>query len=78
MKETNHTTRTATGAGIYLRHVWGKLVPAFYKDPEENHTAYAYTWVYSPKSQDVGAWVEFQNYGPFRDGFSSIIRYMGL
>ncbi|MEG0647381.1 MAG: family 20 glycosylhydrolase, partial [Bacteroides sp.] len=58
-----YTTRTATGAGIYLRHVWGKLVPAFYKDPEENHTAYAYTWVYSPKSQDVGAWVEFQNYG---------------
>ncbi|MEG0456183.1 MAG: family 20 glycosylhydrolase, partial [Bacteroides sp.] len=40
-----YTTRTATGAGIYLRHVWGKMVPAFYKEPEENHTAYAYTWV---------------------------------
>lgn len=54
--------RPATGAGIYLRHVWGATVPAFYKDPQENHTAYAYTWVYSPKEQEVGLWVEFQNY----------------
>ena len=53
----------AIGAGIYLRHVWGKLVPTFYKDPQENHTAYAYTWVYSPKAQKVGLWAEFQNYG---------------
>ena len=51
------------GAGIYLRHVWGKMVPTFYKDPQENHTAYAYTWVYSPKDQEVGLWAEFQNYG---------------
>ncbi len=56
-------TRPVTGAGIYLRHVWGTLVPAFYKYPEEEHTAYAYTWVYSPKKQEVGMWVEFQNYG---------------
>ena len=55
-------TREAIGAGIYLRHVWGTLVPGFYKNPEENHTAYAYTWVYSPKKQEVGAWIEFQNY----------------
>ena len=53
----------AIGAGIYLRHVWGKMVPTFYKDPQENHTAYAYTWVYSPKDQEVGLWAEFQNYG---------------
>ena len=52
----------ATGAGIYLRHVWGTLVPGFYKEPKENHTAYAYTWVYSPKKQEVGALIEFQNY----------------
>ena len=58
-----YATRSATGAGVYLRHVWGKMVPSFYKDPKENHTAYAYTWVYSPKNQEVGAWVEFQNYG---------------
>lgn len=53
----------AIGAGIYLRHVWGEIVPSFYKDPQENHTAYAYTWVYSPKAQEVGLWAEFQNYG---------------
>ncbi|MDE5759583.1 MAG: family 20 glycosylhydrolase, partial [Bacteroides sp.] len=58
-----YKTREVVGAGIYLRHVWGKSVPAFYKDPQENHTAYAYTWVYSPKEQEVGLWAEFQNYG---------------
>lgn len=56
-------TGSAIGAGIYLRHVWGTLVPAFYKEPQENHTAYAYTYVYSPKDQEVGLWAEFQNYG---------------
>lgn len=54
--------RQAMGAGIYLCHVWGDMVPAFYADPKENHTAYAYTWVYSPKDQEVGLWAEFQNY----------------
>lgn len=54
--------RPAIGAGIYLRHVWGKTVPAFYDDPQENHTAYAYTWVYSPREQEVGLWAETQNY----------------
>ena len=57
-----YETQDATGAGIYLRHVWGTLVPGIYKEPQENHTAYAWTWVYSPKAQDVGAWIEFQNY----------------
>lgn len=54
---------SAIGAGIYLRHVWGKIIPTFYEDPQENHTAYAYTYVYSPKDQEVGLWAEFQNYG---------------
>lgn len=58
-----YKTYDAIGAGIYLRHVWGKTVPAFYQDPQENHTAYAYTYVYSPKKQKVGLWAEFQNYG---------------
>lgn len=58
-----YKTHDAIGAGIYLRHVWGKIVPAFYQDPQENHTAYAYTYVYSPKKQEVGLWAEFQNYG---------------
>ncbi|MDE5678186.1 family 20 glycosylhydrolase [Phocaeicola sp.] len=57
-----YSVRQAIGAGIYLRHVWGTLVPGFYADPKENHTAYAYTWVYSPKEQEVGLWAEFQNY----------------
>ncbi|RNC66283.1 family 20 glycosylhydrolase [Proteiniphilum sp. X52] len=57
-----YNVRPAVGAGIYLRHVWGTLVPAFFDDPRENHTAYAYTWVYSPEAQDVGLWLEFQNY----------------
>lgn len=55
-------TRRVTGAGIYLRHVWGGTVPALFRNPAENSTAYAYTWVYSPKAQDAGMLVEFQNY----------------
>lgn len=57
-----YKTHTATGAGIYLRHVWGKTVPAFFKEPQENSTAYAYTYVWSPRAQTVGLWLEFQNY----------------
>lgn len=56
-------SRDAIGAGIYLRHVWGNLIPGFYKEPKENHTAYAWTWVWSPKEQEAGAWIETQNYG---------------
>lgn len=57
--------KSAIGAGIYFRHVWGGLptsIPTFYQNPQENHTAYAYTWVYSPKEQEVGMWAETQNY----------------
>lgn len=55
-------TGKAIGAGIYLRHVWGSFVPAFYKNAKPNHTAYAYTYVYSPKKQKVGLWFSSQNY----------------
>lgn len=55
-------TRTVTGSGIYLRHVWGDWVPALYEHPQENHTAYAYTWVYAPQEQEAGMRIEFQNY----------------
>lgn len=61
-KGKSYKTYDAIGAGIYLRHVWGKIIPAFYQDPQEDHTAYAYTYVYSPKKQKVGLWAEFQNY----------------
>ncbi len=56
------SSKEAVGAGIYLRHVWGKLVPTFYPEPQENHTAYAYTYVYSPKAQTVGLWASTQDY----------------
>ena len=56
-------TGETIGAGVYLRHVWGNMIPGFYEDPREDHTAYAWTWVYSPKDQEAGAWIEFQNYG---------------
>ena len=53
----------ATGAGIYLRHTWGTIIPTFYSNPQLNNTAYAWTYVYSDKEQTVGAQIEFQNYG---------------
>lgn len=55
--------REARGAGIYLRHTWGPIIPTFYgKDYGKGLKAYAYTYVYSPKDQDAGALIEFQNY----------------
>ena len=61
---STYNTKSAYGAGIYLRHVWGeKTIPAFYTSPQTNATAYAYTYVYSPAQQTVGLQLEFQNYG---------------
>lgn len=54
--------RQADGAAVYLRHVWGpSIVPGFYENPEENHTAYAYTWIHSQVDQDAGALIETHN-----------------
>ncbi len=59
-----YKSRTAIGAGIYLRHVWGEgVIPAFYPRPQSNATSYAYTAVYSPKAQRVGVQIGFQDYG---------------
>ena len=56
-------TGMATGAGIYLAHTWGNsIIDAYYSNPQFNHTAYAWTYVYSDKEQKVGAQIEFQNY----------------
>lgn len=55
-------TKEAVGGGIYLRHVWGNTIPAFYENPQPDHTAYAFTNVYSPKDQEVGLQFETQNY----------------
>lgn len=55
-------SRKIVGNGIYLRHVWGTLVPGFYANPQENHTAYATRWIYSPKERKTQLMLEFQNY----------------
>ena len=55
-------SRTATGAGIYLRHIWHPTIPSWYTNPAYSQTAYAWTYVYSPKAQTVGAQVEFYTY----------------
>ena len=66
-----YTTGYATGAGIYLRHTWGEgTIPAYYAQPKENTTAYAWTYVYSPKTQDVGALIELYNYGRSEKDFA--------
>ena len=58
-----YQTGMATGAGIYLSHTWGKsIINAYYNAPAYNQTAYAWTYVYSPEAQEVGAVIEFQNY----------------
>ena len=59
---TTYNSRTITGNGLYLRHVWGTLVPAFYADPKENHTAYATRWIYAKKECTVPLYLEFHNY----------------
>ena len=57
-----YKTRKIIGNGIYLRHVWGTQVPGFYANPQENHTAYATRWIYSPKERKAKLALEFQNY----------------
>lgn len=57
-----YKTRKIIGNGIYLRHVWGTLVSGFYANPQENHTAYATRWIYSPKERKAKLALEFQNY----------------
>lgn len=59
----NFETTAANGASIYLRHVWGDIVPSHFKHPTPNATAYAYTYIFSPKQQKVGLWLNFHNYG---------------
>lgn len=59
---TTYGTSMATGAGIYLRHIWHPTVPSFFGSPANNQTAYAWTYVYSPVAQDVSAQIEFYTY----------------
>lgn len=59
----HYGTHTAAGAGVYLRHTWGNIVPALFDEARQGTTAYAWTYVYSPREQTLGALIEFQNYG---------------
>ncbi|MDE7378779.1 MAG: beta-N-acetylhexosaminidase [Paraprevotella sp.] len=58
-----YSTGMATGAGVYLRHTWGDIIPTYFQNPQTNTTAYAWTYVYSPTEREAGALIEFQNYG---------------
>lgn len=53
----------AAGAAVYLRHTWGSKVPSFYEAPMQEHTAYAYSWVYSPENREAGLHFSTHNYG---------------
>lgn len=55
-------TGKATGAGIYLRHIWHGNVKGYYNNPQAGNTAYAWTYVYSPVEQDAAAMIEFYTY----------------
>ncbi|MDD6124397.1 MAG: family 20 glycosylhydrolase [Bacteroidales bacterium] len=57
-----YTSFPATGAGIYLRHIWHPTIPSFFANPANNQTAYAWTYVYSPVEQQAGAQIEFYTY----------------
>ena len=59
--QTYHT-QIATGAGIYLRHIWHPTVPSYFPTPSNGQTAYAWTYVYSPIAQEAGAQIEFYTY----------------
>lgn len=61
-RDSIYHSRTITGNGVYLRHVWGTLVPGFYAHPQENHTAYATTYIHSAIDQEAKLTLEFQNY----------------
>lgn len=59
----SYHTKPFVGSGFYLRHVWGeKIAAGVYESPQEQHTAYAMAWVYSPKQQSAGLLFETQNY----------------
>lgn len=57
-----YDSRLATGAGIYLRHIWHPTVPSFLSHPGLDQTVYAWTYVYSPEEQDCEAQVECYTY----------------
>ena len=61
-QDKTYASRTATGAGIYLRHIWHPTIPSFFSSPSDNQTAYAWTYIYSPEEQQAAAQIEFYTY----------------
>lgn len=59
---TEYGVRKITGAGHYLRHIWHGNVKGIYDNPQNNMTAYAWTYVYSPQEQDAKAFIETYTY----------------
>lgn len=59
---TTYNVTQATGAGIYLRHIWHSTVKGFYDNPQSGMTAYAWTDIYSETEQDAAALIEFYTY----------------
>lgn len=54
----------ARGNGVYFRHVWGPgTVAGYFKDPQPNHTVYAWRRIWSDSRQLARLWFETQNYG---------------
>lgn len=53
----------ARGNVVYFRHVWGPgTVAGYFKDPQPNHTVYAWRRVWSDSRQLARLWFETQNY----------------
>lgn len=69
-KGKRYNSATATGAGIYLRHIWHPIVPSFFANPKDSITAYAWTYVYSPLEQDAAAQIEFYTYSRSGDEYA--------
>lgn len=59
---TTYGIKKITGAGHYLRHIWHGTVKGVYENPQNNMTAYAWTYIYSPVEQDAAAFIEFYTY----------------
>ncbi len=57
----------ARGATVWLRHMWHPLMQGVLPEAQPNHTAYAYTYVFSPQKQQVGMWISFHNPGRAND-----------
>lgn len=52
-----------TGAGIWLNHIWAGIVEGVLGSKQaHNQTRYAWTYVYSPRAQEVGAFIQTYDY----------------